>query len=91
LAKSLYVPTLFPIFEYKIEREINPKDTIMISNVQKERKLGWEKEIQYLNEKLEGCELDNQSYRSMILTELQFAYKSLLNVIELEIELNNKQ
>ena len=59
-----------------------------MKNIQRERKLGWEKEIKELNEKLEMCGEDNQSYKLMILKELQFAYKSLLNVIELEIELN---
>jgi hypothetical protein len=58
----------------------------MKSNVQIERKLRWEREIQYLNEKLEGCELDNDSYRVMILKELRSAHMSLLNVIDLELE-----
>jgi hypothetical protein len=58
----------------------------MKSNVQIERKLRWEREIQDLNEKLEGCELDNDSYRVMILKELRSAHMSLLNVIDLELE-----
>jgi hypothetical protein len=58
----------------------------MRTEIQRERKLRWEREIQYLNEKLEGCELDNISYRVMILKELQTAHKGLLNVIELELE-----
>ena len=56
--------------------------------IQRERKLGWEREIVELNQKLDSMNVENEEYRLSILNELKEAHLNLIKVIELEIELS---